>query len=242
MGPVWIQSGKPDPGFRRGDELNVDVDFVYAIGMTQHAIDRRTAANAPMSTQKSGPPGKIRIVAGSLRGSRLLVPEKAGLRPTPDRVRETLFNWLAPVVVGARCLDLYAGTGALGIEAISRGARACTFVENDRDLARLLRENLARLKVDTARVVERDADAMLAGAAEPFDIAFLDPPFGADLWSDAARTLENRGWLAADAWIYVESPAEAMLALPPAWTLHREGRAGAVRYALYRRTAADPLS
>jgi len=85
-----------------------------------------------MHRAKSGPPGKLRIVAGSLRGSRLAVPDNAGLRPTPDRVRETLFNWLAPVIDGARCLDLFAGTGALGIEAISRGASACTFVESAR--------------------------------------------------------------------------------------------------------------
>ena len=184
----------------------------------------------------------MRIVAGSLRGSRLAVPDKAGLRPTPDRVRETLFNWLAPVIEGARCLDLYAGTGALGIEALSRGAGACTFMENDRSLARLLVENLARLKIDNARVIEADALATLSGTPQPCDIAFLDPPFGANLWNESARLLENRGWLGGDAWIYVESPADAALALPPAWMLHREGRAGAVRYALYRRAAADPLS
>ena len=195
-----------------------------------------------MHRERSGPPGKLRIVAGSLRGSRLAVPHNAGLRPTPDRVRETLFNWLAPVIEGARCLDLFAGTGALGIEALSRGAGSCTFVESDRALARLLEENLARLKVANARVLATDATAMLAGAAQPFDIVFLDPPFGANLWNEAARRLESGGWLSGDAWIYVESPVDAELALPPAWMLHREGRAGAVRYALYRRAPADPLS
>ena len=195
-----------------------------------------------MHRGSSGPPGKLRIVAGHLRGSRLAVPDKAGLRPTSDRVRETLFNWLAPVIEGARCLDLYAGTGALGIEAISRGAGACTFVENDRALARLIGENLARLKIENARVVDADALGMLAGAAQPFDIVFLDPPFTANFWNESASRLESGGWLAADAWIYVESPADAKLALPAAWTLHREGHAGAVRYALYRRAAADPLS
>jgi len=190
---------------------------------------------------KQGPPGKLRIVAGSLRGSRLAVPDRPGLRPTSDRVRETLFNWLMPVIGGARCLDLYAGTGALGIEAISRGASACTFVESDRALARDLAANLARLKVETARVIEADALATLAGRAEAFDIVFLDPPFGGDLWDASAERLETRGWLAPNAWIYVESPAGATLALPPTWTLHREGQAGAVRFALYRRAAADPL-
>jgi 16S rRNA (guanine966-N2)-methyltransferase len=191
--------------------------------------------------EKRVPPGKLRIVAGSLRGSRLAVPDRPGLRPTSDRVRETLFNWLTPVIDGARCLDLYAGTGALGIEAISRGAAACTFVESDRALARDLRENLARLKVEHARVIDGDALSMLSGRAEPFDIMFLDPPFGANLWDASAERLESGGWLAANAWIYVESPADAVLALPATWMLHRDGQAGAVRYALYRRAAADPV-
>ena len=194
-----------------------------------------------MHKDKRGPPGKLRIVAGSLRGSRLAVPDRPGLMPTSDRVRETLFNWLMPIVEGARCLDLYAGTGALGIEAISRGAAACTFVESDRALAGDLRANLARLKVENARVVETDALAMLAGKAEPFDAVFLDPPFGADLWNASAERLETRGWLAPGAFIYVESPADADLALPGNWMPHREGQAGAVRYALYRRAAADPV-
>ncbi|HEV7489888.1 MAG TPA: 16S rRNA (guanine(966)-N(2))-methyltransferase RsmD [Rhodanobacteraceae bacterium] len=195
-----------------------------------------------MHSHKSGPPGKLRIVAGNLRGSRLEVPGKTGLRPTPDRVRETLFNWLAPVIDGAHCLDLYAGTGALGIEAISRGASACTFVESDRALARLLAENLARLKIENARVLETDALTMLGGAVRPCDIVFLDPPFGANLWNESARLLESRGWLGENAWLYVESPADAQISLPPSLILHREGRAGAVRFALYRRAPADPLS
>jgi 16S rRNA (guanine966-N2)-methyltransferase len=191
---------------------------------------------------KPGQPGKLRIIAGRLRGSRLVVPDAAGLRPTPDRVRETLFNWLAPVVDGARCLDLFAGTGALGIEAISRGANSCTFVEGDRALARLLAENIARLKIENGRIIESDATSMLGGTAQPYDIVFLDPPFGADLWSESARLLESRGWLGENAWLYVESPADAQISLPTSLMLHREGRAGAVRYALYRRAAADPLS
>src|SRR5512142_608994 len=176
-------------------------------------------------------PGKLRIIGGSLRGSRLVLPDLPGLRPAPDRVRETLFNWLMPVIEGARCLDLYAGTGALGIEAISRGAAACTFVESDRAIARELRENLARLKVDNARVIEGDALAALAGRAEPFDIVFLDPPFGGPRWTASAERLESGGWLAASAWIYVESPAEATFSLPATWMLHRDGHAGAVRFA-----------
>lgn len=187
--------------------------------------------------------GTVRIVAGSLRGSRLVVPDRPGLRPTPDRVRETLFNWLAPVIDGARCLDLYAGTGALGIEALSRGAASCTFVERDRGLAQGLRDNLARLKVAGADVVEDAALAFLAqGARQRFDVAFLDPPFDAGLWTESARRLELGGWLADSAFVHVEMGQGAEFAAPANWHLHREGHAGAVHYALYRRVQADPLS
>ena len=189
----------------------------------------------------SGPSGKLRIVAGSLRGSRLPVPDVPGLRPTADRVRETLFNWLAPVIEGARCLDLFAGTGALGIEALSRGAAECVFVERDRTLARMLRENLTRLKQENVRLIEGDALGALAATAQAFDIVFLDPPFTESLWEESAQRLE-RGWLHDGSWIYVESPLERAFVLPPNWQLHREGQAGAVRFALYRRAAADPLS
>jgi 16S rRNA (guanine966-N2)-methyltransferase len=189
----------------------------------------------------SGPSGKLRIVAGSLRGSRLAVPDVPGLRPTADRVRETLFNWLAPVIEGARCLDLFAGTGALGIEALSRGAAECVFVERDRTLSRMLRENLARLKQESVRLIEGDALGALAATAQAFDIVFLDPPFTESLWEESAQRLE-RGWLHEGSWIYLESPVERAFVLPPNWQLHREGQAGAVRFALYRRAAADPLS
>ena len=181
--------------------------------------------------------GRIRIVGGSLRGSRLPVPDSPGLRPTSDRIRETLFNWLAPVVAGARALDLYAGTGALGIEALSRGAREAVLVERDRALADALRQNIARLKVQGALVVNDSAERFLAMRAEPFDLVFLDPPFDDRAWSEAAVALESRGWLAAEARIYVESPRGAPPPVPATWLLHREGEAGAVRYALYRRGA-----
>ncbi len=184
----------------------------------------------------------LRIVAGTLRGSKLAVPDRAGLRPTPDRVRETLFNWLAPHVAGARCLDLYAGTGALGIEALSRGARECVFVEHDRVLCGLLADNLVRLRVAQARVVNEDAAGFLRGPATPFDLVFLDPPFAANLWADSAQRLEHAGWLGATAFVYVECPATSAFALPANWTPHRQGHAGAVAFALYRRVAPDPLS
>ncbi|HEY0231463.1 MAG TPA: 16S rRNA (guanine(966)-N(2))-methyltransferase RsmD [Dokdonella sp.] len=196
-------------------------------------------SNAKGRTGSSG----LRIVAGRLRGSRLAVADADGLRPTPDRVRETLFNWLAPVLEGARCLDLYAGTGALGIEALSRGAGECVFVERDRNLCRQLQDNLARLRVEHARVVNDEAFGFLADSPpSAFDVVFLDPPFTADLWNESARRLEQGGWLGAHTQVYVEAAPTAAFVAPDNWRLHREGRAGAVHYALYRRFAHDPLS
>lgn len=184
--------------------------------------------------------GRIRIIGGSLRNSRLDVPELPGLRPTPERVRETLFNWLAPVIDGARCLDLCAGTGALGIEALSRGAAGVQFVERDARAAQALRANLARLKADAGQVAVLDASLFLQGTAQPYDLVFLDPPFALELWPALARQLEQGGWLATRGWVYVESPRGDAPVLPPNWQLHREGQAGEVRFALYRR--ALPLS
>jgi 16S rRNA (guanine966-N2)-methyltransferase len=185
--------------------------------------------------------GRVRVIGGTLRNSRLDVPDLPGLRPTADRVRETLFNWLQPVVGGARCLDLYAGTGALGIEALSRGAAAVTFVEREPRLAAALRANLTRLKVD-GEVVGDDASRWLRGSARPFDVVLLDPPFSLDAWAETARQLEEGGWIAAHGWIYVEAPRGAAFRLPANWLPHRQGHAGEVAYALYRRTPADPLS
>jgi len=180
-----------------------------------------------------GAPGAIRVIAGYLRGSRLAVPDRPGLRPTPNRVRETLFNWLAPVIEGARVLDLFAGTGALGIEALSRGAAAATLVERDPGLAAALVANLDRLKVAGGTVEPADAMAWLAGTPRSHDIVFVDPPFASGLWTPAAQALD-RGWLAPSAWVYVEAPAAAPLQLPPHWRLQREGHAGALQFALYR--------
>ena len=182
-----------------------------------------------------GASGRIRIIGGQLRNSRLDVPDLPGLRPTPERVRETLFNWLAPVIDGARCLDLCAGTGALGVEALSRGATGVQFVERDARAAQALRDNLARLKASGGQVAAIDAQVYLQGAAHPFGVVFLDPPFGLDLWAPLTRQLEQAGWLAPSAWIYLESPRQAALEVPVNWTLRRQGTAGDVLYTLYRR-------
>jgi 16S rRNA (guanine966-N2)-methyltransferase len=187
-------------------------------------------------------PGRVRIIGGQLRNSKLAVPDLPGLRPTPERVRETLFNWLQPVIDGARCLDLYAGTGALGIEALSRGAADVVFVERDPRSASALRDNLARLKAGGGSVVADDASRWLGGMPRHFDLVFLDPPFAADAWCPVAASLETGGWLAPIAWIYVESPRGADLSFPSNWHVHRQGQAGDVGYVLYRRHPGDPLS
>lgn len=182
---------------------------------------------------KNGPPGSVRIIAGSLRGSKLPVPDRPGLRPTSERVRETLFNWLQPWMHGARVLDLFAGTGALGFEAASRGAAEVLLVERDPDLARSLREQATRLKVDQVKVLAEDGLAWLGRSpAQVFDLVFLDPPFAAGLWEPAAAALAP--WLAPSALIYVECPRNVAPALPPGWTLHREGHTRDVHFALHR--------
>jgi 16S rRNA (guanine966-N2)-methyltransferase len=179
------------------------------------------------------PPGTVRIIAGTLRGSKLPVPDRPGLRPSADRVRETLFNWLQPMLPGATVLDAFAGTGALGFEAVSRGARTATLVERDPGLAEGLRASAARLKAGNLRVVTADALAWLQQPpTETYDLVFLDPPFDAGLWEEAARRLAP--WLAPDAWIYLETPAKTALQLPSGWRPHREGQTRDVRYALFR--------
>jgi 16S rRNA (guanine966-N2)-methyltransferase len=179
------------------------------------------------------PPGSVRIIAGHLRGSKLAVADRPGLRPSSDRVRETLFNWLQAVTPGARALDLFAGTGALGFEAASRGAARVLMVERDPALAEALRANAARLKVDTAGVETADALAWLQRPpAESFDLVFLDPPFDACLWDQALARLGP--WLAPGAWIYVESPAKKQPSVPEGWRLHREGQTRDVRFALFQ--------
>lgn len=188
---------------------------------------------------KPRPPGSVRIIAGTLRGSKLPVPDRPGLRPTSDRVRETLFNWLQPALRGARVLDLFAGTGALGFEAASRGAAEVVLVERDPGLAAGLREQAARLKVAGLRVEASDALAWLARTpAGAFDLVFLDPPFEAGLWQAAAAALSP--WLAPGSLIYVETPRNVSPNLPPGWQLHRSGQTRDVEFALYRTAAGPP--
>ena len=162
-----------------------------------------------------------------------------GLRPTPDRVRETLFNWLAPYVEGARVLDPFAGSGALFLEALSRGAREGLALDTNGEAVAALRNHLDALKCGTAQLVLGDAVRYLGNQApSAFDLVFLDPPFHQNLLQDACRLLETRGWLNPDAWIYTESESvPSSLGLPGNWRLHREKKAGNVHYALWQRGA-----
>ncbi|HJU26309.1 MAG TPA: 16S rRNA (guanine(966)-N(2))-methyltransferase RsmD [Rhodanobacteraceae bacterium] len=187
------------------------------------------------------PPGAVRVIGGSLRGSRLGVPALADLRPTPARLRETLFNWLMPEIEGARVLDPFAGSGVLGIESLSRGAAHALMIERDRGQAARIAADLERLHARGGEV--RCADALHSlgqSPAQRFDIAFLDPPFEADLWTRAAASLEEHGWLAPRAYVYVEMPSQGRFAPPPHWNLHRQARAGAVSGALYLRDQSLP--
>ena len=180
--------------------------------------------------------GQIRIIGGQWRGRILPVPGSPGLRPTTDRVRETLFNWLAPSMVDARCLDCFAGSGALGLEALSRYAGSATLLEMERQVAQQLQKNLATLKAVHGKVVNTNTLAFLNQTGTPHDIVFVDPPFRKGLLEETLHLLESNGWLADDALIYVESEVENGLPpVPASWELHREKIAGQVAYRLYQR-------
>ena len=195
------------------------------------------------ATAPAGGRFEVRIIGGEWRGRKLHFPPSAGLRPTPDRVRETVFNWLQFELAGARCLDLFAGSGALGFEALSRGAVEVVFVERDALAARAIGEVLGQLKCSRGRVDQSDAFAWLERAppVRPFDIVFLDPPYGEAWLPVLAEKLERGGWLAPGAWIYLEdAAARGEPALPPGWTMHRSKRAGDVGYHLARRGVPAP--
>jgi 16S rRNA (guanine966-N2)-methyltransferase len=183
-------------------------------------------------------PNRLRIVGGRWRGTRIDFPPIEAIRPSPDRVRETLFNWLQTRILGARCLDLFAGSGALGIEALSRGAAEVTFVDREPQVGRHIGQTLQRLSATGGTVQVEDATRFLGRMPSRFDVVFLDPPFASTLLQAAFDKLPQ-GWLADDAHIYVECPADVPLpALPVGWTVYRSKQAGQVGYHLLRATAA----
>ena len=179
---------------------------------------------------------QVRIIAGIWRGRRLSFAPAAGLRPTPNRVRETLFNWLAPVIHGARCLDLYAGSGALGMEAASRGAAEVVLVDNDPRVVAALGRQRESLGAHQVRVIQAEVLQWLAGPSTEFDIVFLDPPFRRQLLSPCIQQLESRGWLADQARVYLEAEKGLIPELPENWELLRSKVAGQVGYHLARRS------
>ena len=189
---------------------------------------RRGAAHAPR--------GAVRIIAGAWRSRRLAFPASEGLRPTPDRVRETVFNWLASRLPGAACLDLFAGSGAFGFEALSRGAARVVLVEKRLEVAAALRHNREQLKAGQAEIVHADAVEFLRGPAAAFDIVFLDPPYASGLLGPCMQLLEVHGWLKPDALVYLEAPQGEVLPLPETWRLVRSKTAGQVGYHLATRT------
>lgn len=176
---------------------------------------------------------QLRIIGGQWRGRRLPILAQPGLRPTPDRVRETLFNWLAPIITGARCLDVFAGSGALGFESASRGASTVILIERAPQVAQQLRINAQMLSAACLDIVTADALIWLSGAGQPFEVVFLDPPYGDNLLVPAITHLVNNGWLATGAHVYLETArAQTFPALPSNWELIRNKTAGQVRYGL----------
>ena len=184
--------------------------------------------------KKKSQSGQLRIVAGNWRSRLLQIADVPGLRPTSERIRETLFNWLAPGIHGARCLDLCAGTGALGLEALSRGAGELVFVERSAVAFRTLESNIALLGGTNAEVLNVDAREYLLGPiTKPFDIVFLDPPFAADLYDELCRLLTEQRWLADGARIYIEMDKDQPeLLIPSGWQVLKNKTAGKVRYRL----------
>lgn len=179
--------------------------------------------------------GQLRIIAGVWRGRRLGFPEAPGLRPTPDRVRETLFNWLQGVIEGSRCLDVYAGSGALGLEAASRGAGAVQLVEADALVCKALRENIALLDARHVRLAQQDAGAYLEHCDQDFDIVFLDPPFRRGMLAGVIDVLYRRDLVKPGGYVYIESEAElGEPVLPEGWVMERARQAGDVGYYLVR--------
>ncbi|MFC7369730.1 16S rRNA (guanine(966)-N(2))-methyltransferase RsmD [Vreelandella zhaodongensis] len=179
--------------------------------------------------------GKLRIIGGDFRRRQLPVLDHPGLRPTPDRVRETLFNWLGQHLFGKQVLDLFAGTGALGFESLSRGASSVTFVERDAQVAALISQNIITLGASNGRVISADALTFLGQSSHLADLVFLDPPFHQGLAAPCCSALEAGSWLADDAMIYVETEKSLSPEVPANWQLYRETLAGESAARLYLR-------
>ncbi len=187
-------------------------------------------------THRSGS-GQLRIIGGTLRGRKLSIADLPGLRPSTDRVRETLFNWLQFELPDQHCLDLFAGTGALGFEALSRGARHVTLLEQSKAAAAMLSAHSEKLNQECkghAEIVCADALQWLQNqAAEPFDIVFVDPPFHSDLAGPSCQLLQQQRYVDEGSWVYLETEKRWPLTVPSNWLLQREKVAGQVCYRLF---------
>lgn len=189
---------------------------------------------------------KINIIGGNWRSRKISFEDVDGLRPTPARVRETLFNWLQYDILGSHCLDLYAGSGALGFEAASRGAKRVVQVENNPVACRNLKANALALGAEQIICVQSDAFRYLAGDVHAFDLVFIDPPFNLNLAAQTCQWLENKGWLAPHAKIYVETETKNIITqcafqlenMPENWRLVKQKTAGEVMYNLFERVVA----
>jgi 16S rRNA (guanine966-N2)-methyltransferase len=213
--------------------------YQYALTILMNRSRSRRTPNAPEKVH--GGRNFVRIIGGVWRSRRIQFPATTTLRPTPDRVRETLFNWLHPLTSGARCLDLFAGSGALAIEALSRGAAEAILVERDPQVVRYLRDTLSLLGAANATVIQEDARRYLKGAPRRFDIVFLDPPFADAGFEDLCAQLAEEAWVERGGFVYVERPAAAgLLQLPAGWETIRAKKAGEVGYYLVR--AGDPAA
>ncbi len=202
-------------------------------------MNKKAKQAPPKQTQSS----TIRIIGGNWRSRKLPVISANGLRPTTDKMRETLFNWLAPYLHGATVLDTFAGTGALGLESLSRGAKHATFIELNPQAAKQIKTNIATLKCQQASVHNQSALAYLESNAmpsnsAPFDIVFIDPPFNDDLWPRTLQLL-SQGWLSPQAILYIETPADYTLTLPhnpthntQQWRILKDKKTGQVRSVL----------
>jgi len=194
------------------------------------------------STKKGN--NRLRIIGGDWRGRRVEFAAVEGLRPTGDRIRETLFNWLMAVVPGAHCLDLFAGSGALSFEALSRGAESATLIDQSKLVTNELRTQLQILKCENATVINGNSIRWLEkqrSTSKQFDLIFLDPPFHKGLLNQSLSLLEDNELLKPDAMIYIESESNlSSLDIPINWTLHREKNSGQVTCSLYQREAESP--
>jgi len=189
------------------------------------------------ATMQQSAKGEVRIIAGLWRGRKLPVLTSQGLRPTGDRVKETLFNWLMPYIVDSECLDCFAGSGSLGFEALSRQAAKVTFLELEKAVAQQLSKNIQTLKcADRAQVVNQNSLQFLNQPQNQphFDLVFLDPPFNFDLAEQAIALLDKNHWLRPQALIYVETEKDKGLNVPENWALLKEKNSGQVSYRLYQ--------